>query len=176
IRFEEDHRLIASGGARILARTRDGGRSTDVEWTLTPGQSVTLRSGDLLRAGSSGRVRFEPDKRIPGSPPSGVAWAEGRRPGWLHTGGLLVTLWLGAVAFCRTSPAAPAGRATVAIVALGGLFALLWSQGWAVYSLLASPDLFLGGVGPERLLVLPPLAAADPVRRALQISLLVGGL
>src|SRR5712692_783022 len=75
ILFEEEHRLTAPVGGRFSARTRAGGRSADVEWTLSPGQSITLRSGDLLRAGSSGRLRFESDKRVPGSPPSGIEWA-----------------------------------------------------------------------------------------------------
>src|SRR5262249_3094608 len=45
----------------------------------------------------------------------------------------------------------------------------------AVYSLLASPDLFLGSVTPERLLTLPALAD-DPARQIFQTSLLAGGL
>jgi len=63
----------------------------------------------------------------------------------------------------------------VALVACGGLMVFLWGQGWAVYSLLASPDLFLGSVTAERLLTLPALVA-DPARHHVQTMLLAGGL
>ena len=176
ILFDEEHRVTAPAGGRLFARTLDGNRASDVEWTLSPGQSITLRPGDLLQKNSAPRLRFESDKRVPGAPPSGIAWAAGRPPDWPRSAGLLVTVLFGAVALCRAGAPLRATRSRVALVAGGGLVALLWAQGWAVYSILASPDLFLGGVTPERLLALPPLGDGSPARPALQASLLAGGL
>jgi hypothetical protein len=176
ILFEEEHRVTAPAGARISVRTRDGDRVTDVEWMLSPGQSVVLRPGDLLRAGSSGRLRFEPDTRVPGSPPSGIAWAEGGAPDWPRRAGLLVTVLFGAIALC--SPVAPAAtsRTAVALAAGGALVALLWAQAWAVYCVLVSPDLFLGDLGPARLAIFPVVPGGGALRPVLQASMLAGGL
>ncbi|PYO55133.1 MAG: hypothetical protein DMD83_20950 [Candidatus Rokuibacteriota bacterium] len=52
--FEEEHRITAPAGGRLFARPPDGGRARDLEWTLTPGQSVTFRAGDLIRRLASG--------------------------------------------------------------------------------------------------------------------------
>lgn len=175
IRFDEEHRLTAPVGGRLSAHTLDGGRASELEWTLTPGQSVTLRPGDQLERDSAPRLQFEPDKRVPGSPPSGIAWAAGRPPDWPRFAGVLVTLLFGALALCRAGDPASASRSTVALAAGGGLVAFLWSEGWAVYSVLASPDLFLGGVTAERLLVVPALADRHPAP-ALQALLLAAGL
>jgi hypothetical protein len=65
----------------------------------------------------------------------------------------------------------------VILVAGGLLVAFAWAQAWAVYAVLQSPDLFLGGVALERLLELPGAALfAEPWRRTLQAFLLVAGL
>ncbi|HWN16390.1 MAG TPA: hypothetical protein VNU02_21160, partial [Candidatus Dormibacteraeota bacterium] len=59
----------------------------------------------------------------------------------------------------------------------GLLVAFAWAQAWAVYAVLQSPDVFLGGVTLERLLELPGAALfAEPWRRTLQAFLLVAGL
>jgi hypothetical protein len=176
ILFEEEHRLTAPAGGRLLARTLDGGRANDVEWTLAAGQSITLRPGDVLLRDSVTRFRFEAAKRVPGSPPSGIAWAAGRPPDWPQRAGLLVTVLFGALALCRAGAPAPSSRSAVAWVAGGGLVALLWAQGWAIYSLLASPDIFLAGITPGRLLVLPAAGNANPAWPALQASLVAGGV
>jgi hypothetical protein len=176
IRFDEEHRLTAPAGGRLSAHTLDAGRASELEWTLTPGQSVTLRPGDQLDGDSAPRLQFEPNKRVPGSPPSGIAWAAGRPPDWPRLAGLVVTLLYGALALCRAGDPARASRSTVALVAGGGLVAFLWAEGWAVYSVLASPDLFLGGVTAERLLAVPALGDGHPARPALQALLLAAGL
>lgn len=176
IRFDEEHRITAPAGGRLLARTLDGGRLRDQEWTLAPGQSVTFRPGDRLQGNSTSRLQFESDKRVPGAPASGMAWATGRPPDWPRCAGLLVTVLFGALALYRAGTPARPSRSTMALVAGGGLAAFLWAQGWAVYSLLASPDLFLGSVTPERLLALPALGDDHPARRVLQALLLAGGL
>jgi hypothetical protein len=175
--FDEVHRLTAPAGGLLRARTLDGSRLAEVEWVLTPGQAVTLRAGDELARGPSLRLRFEADKRVPGAPPSGMAWAEGRPRGWLERVGLLVTLLVGAAALLRAGLTVRLSRDGVGFVAGGLLVALGWAQAWAIYSILQAPDLLLGGITLERLVELPaPALFAEPWRRALQACLLVAGL
>ena len=174
--FEEEQRIIAPDGGRLLARTPEGGSVTDVEWMLTPGQSVTLRAGDGLRPNPVPRLRFEPDKRVPGAPASGIDWAAGAPADWPRRAGVLVTLVFGALGLCRAGAPWPTTRATAAVAAGGGLLVLAWAQGWALYSILASPDLFLGGITPERFLALPAMRVDEPVRAALEGLLLAGGM
>ena len=175
IRFEEEHRVTAPAGGRLLARSADGGRIEVHEWKLTPGQSVVFRPGDRLQDNSTLRVQFELDKRVPGSPVSGVAWAAGRPLDWARSAGLLVTLVLGAAALCRADRAERTSRTTVAMVAAGGLVAFLWAQVWAVYSLLVSPDVLLGTVTPDRLLGVGMLRE-EPAAALLQALPIAGGL
>jgi hypothetical protein len=175
IRFDEEHRVTVPSGGRLSARTADGGRPDRQEWTLAAGQSVVFRPGDRLQDSSAARVQFEPDKRVPGSPVSGVAWAAGRPPDWVRSAGLLVTLLFGAAALCRPVRPERTSRSTVAVVAVGGLVAFLWAQLWAVYSLLVSPDVLLGTVSPDRLLVLLTMRE-DPAGPLLQSLPPVGGL
>src|SRR5713101_5731521 len=56
--FDEVHRLTAPAGGVLRARTLDGVRFAEIEWTLAPGQTVTLVAGAaaLLRAGLSVRL------------------------------------------------------------------------------------------------------------------------
>ena len=176
IRFDEEHRVTAAAGGRLYARAVDGVRMGDLEWTLAPGQSVTFRPGDRIQRNSTARLRFEPDKRVPGAPTSGMSWATGRALDWPRSAGLVVTVLFGALALCRTGAPVATSRTMVALVTGGGLVVFLWAQGWAVYSLLAAPDLFLGSVTPERFLALPVLADDDPARRLYQASLLAGGV
>jgi hypothetical protein len=62
-------------------------------------------------------------------------------------------------------------------VGLGLTIPFLWAQGWAVYGALRAPDLFLGGVTPDRLVELPSLALGrSPWGWRLQAMLLVAGL
>jgi hypothetical protein len=175
IRFDEEHRVTAAAAGRLYAYAVDGVRVGDLEWTLAPGQSVTFRTGDRIQRNSTARLRFESDKRVPGAPTSGMSWAAGRPLNWPRSVGLVVTVLFGALAFCRTGAPVVTPRTMVALVAAGGLMVFLWGQGWAVYSLLASPDLFLGSVTADRLLTLPALVD-DPARRIVQMSMLVGGL
>ena len=173
--FDEEHRLTAPAGGRLVTRIRDGDRVTDREWTLGPGQSVTLRPSDQLLRSAALRLRFEAGKRVPGAPPSGVAWAAGGKPDWPRTLGLLLTLLPGALALLRAGVPERASRPAVVVAAGGLLVALLWAQGWAVYSALEAPDVFLGGVTPARLLAVTGLDES-PAGSRLQLSLLAGGL
>jgi hypothetical protein len=175
--FDEVHRLTVPAGGVVRARTLDGNRMADIEWSLAPGQSVTLRAGDELLPGAPVRLRFEADKRVPGAPASGMAWAEDPPRRWLERLGLLVTLLVGAAALLRAGLTIRLSRDGAGFVAGGLLLAFVWAQAWAVYAMLQSPDLFLGGVTLERLLELPGAALfAEPWRRALQAFLLVAGL
>jgi len=170
--FEEEHRLTAPVGGRLTALTVDGDRPSETEWALAPGQSVVLRAGDRLQSGSTARVRFEADKQVPGSPPSGMAWAAGNPPDWPRCAGLLVTIVFGAIALGRAG--GRISRSEVAWLAGGGLVALFWSQAWAIYSILTSPDLFLGGLTAERLLAFPA-PVPESIRSASQSCLLLAG-
>jgi hypothetical protein len=90
-------------------------------------------------------VRFEAGTRIPGAAPTGVAWAEPRRPWWralIEALGLAVTV-LGGAATLMGVPA-PATRLTaVATPVLLVAFALLASS-WGVYAAWFATDLSLG--------------------------------
>jgi hypothetical protein len=175
IRFDEEHRITVPSGGRLLGSTVNGSLPDGLEWTLAPGESVVFRPGDRLQHTSTPRVQFEPGKRVPGSPISGIAWAAGRTPDWARCAGLLVTLLFGALALCRAGHPMRMPRSAVTALAAGGLVAFLWAQAWAVYALLVSPDVLLGTVTPDRLLALPALRD-HPAGSLLQSSLLVGGL
>lgn len=175
--FDEVHRLTAPAGGALRARTLDGTRLAEIEWSLSPGQVITLRAGDELSRSPSLRLRFEADKHVPGAPPSGMAWAEDRPHGWLERVGLLVTLLVGSAALIRAGLVVRLSRDGVGFVAGGLLVAVVWAEAWAVYALLNAPDVLLGGITLERLLELPaPTLFAEPWRRTLQGSLLVAGL
>jgi hypothetical protein len=176
IAFDEEHRITAPAGGRLRARIQDGRRSADLEWALAPGQSVTLRPGDRLYADSGVSVRFEADKRVPGSPTSGIAWAAGLAPDWPRQAGLLVTVLFGAVALLRAGRRNGCDRLAVAVVGGGALLALLWAQAAAIYTLLDAPDLFVVGVTPGRLLVrlLPAPDSSHGTASALRILALAG--
>ncbi|HUM14715.1 MAG TPA: hypothetical protein VL086_03415 [Candidatus Nitrosotalea sp.] len=175
--FDEVHRLTAPAGGVLRARTLDGSRLAEIEWTLSPGQTVTLRAGDELSRSPSLRLRFEADKHVPGAPSSGMAWAEDRPRRWLGRVGLLVTLLVGAAALLRAGLSVRLSRDGVGFVAGGLLAAFVWAQGWTVYSMLHAPDVLLGGITLDRLLELPaPALFAETWRRALQGALLVAAL
>ena len=175
--FDEVHRLTAPTGGKLRARTLDGTRLAEMEWTLSPGQVITLRAGDALSRSPSLRLRFEADKHVPGAPPSGMAWAEDRPGRWLRRLGLLITLLVGSAALLRAGLVVRLSRDGLGFVAGGLLVALLWAQAWAVYAMLNAPDVLLGGITLERLLELPaPTLFVEPWRRALQGFLLVAAL
>lgn len=175
--LDEVHRLAAPAGGILRARTLDGTRLAASEWTLAPGQTVTLRAGDEILRTSTLRLRFEADKRVPGAPASGTAWADGRPRRWLERAGLAVTLVAGAAALLRAGLTVRLSRDRVGLAAGGLLLVFVWAQAWAVYALIQAPDLFLGGVTLERLLELPAHGLfAEPWRQTLQLLLLAAGL
>ena len=113
---------------------------------------------------------------MPGAPSSGIAWAAGSKPDWPRAVGLLLTLLPGALALLRAGMPERASRSGVAMAASGLLIALLWTQGWAVYSALDASDVFLGGVTPERLLAVTGPDERGPADSPLQLALLAGAL
>jgi hypothetical protein len=174
--FEEEHRLTAAGPGVVRARTRDGAVVSEREWQLEAGQAVTLRAGDQLRATPGLRVRFEADKRVPGAPASGVAWA-GEHWDMANGLGFAVTMLGAAMALLPSDVLERPPRWRVTLAGLGLTIPFLWAQGWAVYGALRAPDLFLGGVTLDRLVELPSLALGGSAWGwRLQAMLLVAGL
>ena len=175
--FAEEHRVTAPSGGRLRGRSADGGRVTEREWTLAPGQSVTLRAGDRLEEGTALPLRFESGKRVPGAPASGPAWsAWPRAEGWPRLG-LCLTLVVGGVGLLRAGTPRPMSRRGTLAVGAGLVAAFAWAQGWAIYGVLGAPDVFLGGVIVERLADLQTLSHGPPRwTAALQALLLGAGL
>ena len=165
--FEEEHRLTPVDTGPLRVEVSDQGRLQVQEWTLGPGQSVTLRPGDRLQLDGPRRLKFEADKRVPGAPVSGIAWADASLATLslpvLHVLGLGFTLLGGAVAM--TALGAPSGTARLG-VGLGGVALLLvlgWAQCWAIYAVRWAPEFYLGGVAAAALLELPALVLrGDP--------------
>jgi len=175
--FAEEHRVTAPSGGRLRGRSVDGGRVTEREWILAPGQSVTLRAGDRLEEGTALPLRFEPGKRVPGAPTSGPAWSGWpRADGWPRLG-LCLTLVVGGVGVLRGGVARPMNRRGALVVGAGLVAAFALAQGWAIYGVLGAPDVFLGGVIMERLADLQTLShGARRGTAGLQTLLLAAGL
>jgi hypothetical protein len=157
--FEEEHRVTAAGPAQLHVRAVDGARVTESDWDLRPGESVTLRPGDELRWPPGARLRFEAGKTVPGAPPSGIVWADGRRGDSSRRWGLLFTLTGGALALLGFGVAGRVPRRAMAVAGAALVAVFAWGVVWAVYCALGAPDLFLGGVAVERLARPPSLAA-----------------
>ena len=163
--FEEEHRITAAGPVQIHVRARDGARVSESDRELQAGQSVTLRPGDELTWPPGARLRFEAGKAVPGAPPSGLAWADGRRGDSSRRWGLLLTLAGGALALIGFGAAGRVSRGEMAAVGAGLLAVFAWGIGWAVYCALGAPDIFLGGVALERLVRPPSLPWASGTGR-----------
>jgi len=157
--FEEEHRLTPLTEGRMRVSTSDGRSVRDEELAVTPGRPVTVRPGDRLHLDGGTRFRFEAEKRIPGAPVSGIAWADApSRPRWpalLRVLGVGVTLVGGAAAL--SVPGGARSRSGTALLGLFLLAVVVWSECWALYGAAYAPELFLGGVTPEKLPELPAL-------------------
>ena len=173
--FDEEHRITVSGEGTLRLYSKDGGSGAEREWKLSPGQSILARPGDRLEPAPGMRVRFEADKRVPGAPPSGIAWAAGRRVQARDALGLAVTLMGGAIALLAPALPPRPSRLAVGLLGSGLVLALFWAQGWAIYAALGAPDVFLGGVTAEGLLDVPRLVLGESAGALrLQGLLLVG--
>jgi len=175
--FEEEHRLIPLTDGRMRVTISDGRRLRVEELLVTRGRPVTLRPGDRLHVDGRARYRFEAGKRIPGAPASGIVWADAplrpRGVAFLRLLGLGVTLVGGAAALFTLGE--PRSRGGTALWGLLLLAAVVWSECWAVYGAAYAPELFLGGVTPEKLLELPALVLGEPWGRWL-VGVVLAGL
>ena len=158
--FEEAHRVTAGAPAQLHVRAVDGARVTESDWDLRPGESVTLRPGDELRWPPGTRLRLEAGKTVPGAPPSGIVWADGRRSDSPRRWGLLLTLAGGALALLRFGAGDRIARADVAAAGAVLVAMFAWGLSWAVYCALGAPDVYLGGIAVERLARPPSLVTA----------------
>ncbi len=159
--FEEEHRVTPLDPGPVRVEVRDQGRLQVQEWTLAPGQSVTLRPGDRLQVDHEMRLKFEANKRVPGAPLSGIAWADTspfpRGVMLIRLLGLALTLAGGAVGLVGfAAPTAPT-RASVGLAGLVLLVSLGWAECWAIYAARWAPELFVGGVSAAALVELPAL-------------------
>lgn len=159
--FEEEHRVTPLDPGPLRIEVSDLGRRQIQEWTLAPGQSVTLRPGDRLQVDGSPRFKFEADKRVPGAPVSGIAWADASRSSppvtLIRILGLGLTLMGGAASLVGfATPGAPT-RASLALGGLVFLAALGWAEAWAIYSVRWAPEFFLRTNTAATLLELPAL-------------------
>jgi hypothetical protein len=172
LRFGEGERVTALTAGRYRVVEHDAAPPTTREWRLAAGDGLTLRPGDELSVDPGARLRFEAGRRVPGAPPSGIAWADAsaRGPRLLPAAlGALVTLLGGALALVPPLRGR-AGAVTGPLVALAAVSAALV---WGVYAAAASPDLALGGALPAPLLRLPPLVlGAGPGAPLVALTLL----
>lgn len=165
--FTESHRVTALSPAayRVLEpdRVREG--------QLRAGESLALRAGDRLVLDPGARLRFEAGKRIPGSPASGVEWADPPERGGLvsvvGTLGVMVTLVGGALAFVGSRPA-PGIRAVYAGSGLS-LVLVLASLSLGVFGVYAAPGLSIGVPALAAVFDLPAAILPGPRGRALGV-------
>lgn len=162
LRFDEEHRVTPVDPGPLRVEVSDSGRVQLQEWTLAAGQSVTLRPGDRLLLTGPSRLRFEADKRVPGAPASGIAWADSSRSArpvlLARLSGLALTLVGGALALAALAGPARPTRLGVGLGGVALLVMLGWAECWAVYAVRWAPELFLGGASAAALVELPALA------------------
>ena len=165
IDFTEAHRVTALSPATY--RVLEPGRFR--EGQLHAGESLALRAGDRLVLDAGARLRFEAGKRIPGSPASGVAWADPPERGGLmalaETLGAMVTLVGGALAFVGSRSALGARSVYVGSVLLLAL--VLSSLSLGVFGAFAAPGLSIGAPAAAAVFDLPAAIAPGPRGRAL---------
>ena len=174
--FSEEHSVSAPAGGVVRAQVFDGRAGIEREWSLAPGQSITFRTGDRLEVDADTPLRFEAGKRVPGAP-TRPAWPGPARLAGTGAGalGVAVTLVAGAIGLLGSAMARVSRRDVVAI-GVGLIAALGWAQGWAIYQIVAGPDLFLGGVTIERLVDVRAFEAGRLTGMAMQALVLIGGI
>ncbi|HEV8675974.1 MAG TPA: hypothetical protein VGX21_18195 [Methylomirabilota bacterium] len=173
----EEQRVVLLGRGPVRVEAWEGGTSRQ---HIAAPVDLTLRPGDRLVVPDGFPVRFEAGRRIPGAPPSGIAWADlPERPydqGRLV--GLGVALAFGALGLAPGHALLPAGRAgdraavLAAALAIVGLAASLL---WSLYAAWLVPEVYLGGVAGSEVYELPgAVAALGSVGPALRDLALLG--
>ena len=165
--FTEAQRVTALSPATY--RVLEPGRFR--EGQLHPGESLALRAGDRLVLAAGARLRFEAGKRIPGSPASGITWADpperSSLPSVLRALGATVTLIGGALAFVgsRRALAAP----TIYIGSGLLLVLVLASLSLGVLGAYAAPGLSIGVPTLAAVFDLPAAIVPGPWGRILGV-------
>jgi hypothetical protein len=156
--FEEVHRITAAGPAQIHVRARDGARVSEA--TGSSGRAVGRPPSRRRAHVATGcaAARFEAGKAVPGAPPSGISWSDGRGADASRRWGLFLTLTGGALALVGFGTAGKVSRGEMGAVGAVLFAVFVWGIGWAVYCALGAPDIFLGGVALERLVRPPSLS------------------
>jgi hypothetical protein len=180
--FGDPHRVTAVTPAVVRVTEADR-RTTTHERHLAAGEALSVRPGDTVVLPAGARFRFEPGRRVPGAPESGVRWADGADASpsvvlvrWL---GLTVTLVGGALMTVRAAPSTSAVAGALGpAVALGVVVA---AACWGVYAVDRAPELAIGAPAAALLVRLPPIVADEPWRSRLlaavvlaQLALFVG--
>ncbi len=163
VMLTEAQRITATTAAVWRVVADDGVGPAAHEWRLAPGDSLALRSGDQVLLPAGAGVRFESGRRVPGAPPSGVAWADATAHGAF--GGLLVavgaalTLVVGGAALLAPSSATTPARSRVAWPAIA-LVIVLVAVCWGVYAADVGADLALGAPAAAAFVRLPSVAVS----------------
>jgi hypothetical protein len=142
--FTEAQRVTALTGGVYRVVERDGPSPVMREWRLTAGESLAVRTGDVLVLGTGTRVRFEAGKRVPGAPDSGVAWGTPRGRAPLATLGAFLGAVLTLAGLGASGPGAGRRRVTGVGAIGGGLLVVVAAVAWGLYAALAGPDVALG--------------------------------
>jgi hypothetical protein len=165
--FTEAQRVTALSPATY--RVLEPGRFR--EGQLHSGESLALRAGDRLVLAAGARLRFEAGKRIPGSPASGIAWADpperSSLPSVLGALGATVTLVGGALAFVgsRRALAAPTVYTGSGLL----LVLVLASLSLGVFGAYAAPGLSIGVPTLAAVFDLPAAIVPGPPGRVLGV-------
>jgi hypothetical protein len=160
LRVSEPHRVTAAHDGSWRVREHDGERPIVREWALRAGQALVLRPGDELELPPGARVRFEAGRRVPGAPPSGVAWADAttRRGLGAVMAVLGAALALTGGAALLTDPRSRGGALGGALVVLAAWVPALWG----IATARAAPELGLGAPPLAPLVRLPVALAGAP--------------
>jgi hypothetical protein len=167
--FTESHQVTATTAAVLRVTEHDRPAPVVREWRLAAGDSLLLRPGDTLTIPAETRVRFQAGKRVPGSPVSGVAWADRAdqpRPR-LVAWWLALTATLAGGALTLIGGRAPLSRASALLGPPAALGVTLAAACWAVYALHAAPELSIGSTAAAALGRLGPVVADEPWRSRL---------